>query len=95
MDGYNRHSMRQFLAPLFQTCGLCGIDCLPPFIVHGTHSMAPGAIEEHAGDYRRVLEAIRDGRIFAADPGIAQLSRLNENLDVLLAASEKGAAHAR
>lgn len=94
-DGYNRHSMRQFLCPLFQTCRLCGIECLPPFIVHGTHSMQLRAIEEHAADYRRVLEAVRDGRIYAGDPGLAPLSRLNEDLDLLLAAAEKGASHAR
>ena len=94
-DGYNRHTMRQFLAPLYQTCRLCGIDCLPPFVVHGTHAMPPEKIEEHAADYRRVLEAIRDGRIDAGDPGVAELSRLNQNLDGLLAKTEGGENHAR
>ena len=95
VDGYNRYTMRQFLAPLFQTCRLCGIDCLPPFIVHGTHAMTPRRIEEHAADYRRVLAAIRDGRIAAGDPGVARLSRLNESLDALLAATDQGESHAR
>ncbi len=95
VDGYNRHTMRQFLAPLYQTCRLCGIDCLPPFVVHGTHAMPPEKIDEHAADYRRVLEAIRDGRIDAGDPGVARLSRLNQNLDLLLAAAEEGASDAR
>ncbi|MEM9595176.1 MAG: NAD(P)H-dependent oxidoreductase [Acidobacteriota bacterium] len=94
-DGYNRHTMRQFLAPLFQTCRLCGIDCLPPFVVHGTLAMPPRVIDGHAADYRRVLGAIREGRIDAGDPGVAQLSRLNENLDGLLGKTEDGVSHAR
>ena len=100
VDGYNRHTMRQFLAPLYQTCRLCGVDCLPPFVVHATHAMPPEKIEAHAANYRRVLEAIRDGRIDVGDPGVARLSRLNEDLDVLLAETrfaeaEKGESHAR
>ncbi|MCH9651906.1 MAG: NAD(P)H-dependent oxidoreductase [Deltaproteobacteria bacterium] len=94
VDGFNRHTMRQFLASLYQTCSLCGIACLPPFVVHGTHSMSPRAIEEHAADYQRVLEALRDGRIDVGDPGVAQLSRLNENLDALLAETEEGLGEA-
>jgi len=94
-EGYNRHTMRQFLSPLFQTCRLCGIDCLPPFVVHGTHAMPPREIEGHAADYRRVLEAIRDGRIEVGDPAVAGLARLNGNLDALLGDDEEGDAHAR
>lgn len=94
-DGYNRHTMREFLAPLVQTCRLCGIDCLPPFVVHGTHAMPPEEIEQHAADYRRVLEAIRDGRLDLGDPGVARLTRLNTNLDWLRAGTEEGESHAR
>ncbi len=94
VDGYNRHTMRQFLAPLYQTCYLCGIDCLPPFVVHGTLAMPPEKIEEHAAGYRLVLEAIRDGRIGVGDPRVAELSRLNQNLDGLLAMTEEGENHA-
>ncbi len=95
VDGYNRHTMRQFLSPLDQTCRLCGIETLPPFIVHGTHAMPPEEIERHAGDYRRVIEELRDGRIAAADPRITKLTRLNENLEALLTAVEEGQSHAR
>ncbi|MEM8994263.1 MAG: NAD(P)H-dependent oxidoreductase [Acidobacteriota bacterium] len=86
-DGYNQHTMRQFLAPLYQTCRLCGIETLPPFAVHGTLAMPPREIDAHAADYRRVLEAIHGGLIDAGDPEIAQLSRLNEDLDALLPAA--------
>lgn len=89
-DGYNRHTIQEFLAPLRQTCRLCGIDCLPPFVVHGTHAMPPRTIERHAADYRRVLEAVRDGRIDVEDAAVARLSRLNEDLDQLLPRAEGG-----
>ena len=72
-----------------------GIDCLPPFVVHGTHTMPPREIEEHGASYRRVLEAIRDGRIDAGDPGVVELNRLNTNLDVLLAGTEEGESDVR
>ena len=94
-DGYNCYTMRQFLAPLYQTCRLCGIDCLPPFVVHGTLAMPPGEIDEHAAQYRRLLEAVRDGRVDAASPEVAELTRLNTNLDALLAGTEEGDNHAR
>lgn len=94
-DGYNEFTMSEFLVPLYQTCRLCGIDCLPPFVVNGTLAMPPQEIEEHAAGYRRVLEALRDGRLSAGDPGMAELSRLNENLEVLLGQPEEGESHAR
>ncbi|MBT8399663.1 MAG: NAD(P)H-dependent oxidoreductase, partial [Rhodothermia bacterium] len=36
-DGYNRFTIRQFLAPIEQTVLLCGMDYLPPYVIHGTH----------------------------------------------------------
>ena len=94
-DGYNQYTMRQFLVPLFQTCRLCGIACFPPFIVHGTLNMPPAEIEAHAADYRRALEAIRDGRVGVRAPRVADLTRLNLDLDQLLAGAEEGEVHAR
>lgn len=59
-DGHARHTMREFLAPLEQTARLCGMEFLPPFVVHGTHGMGPGEIGHHAGEYRRLIRALRD-----------------------------------
>lgn len=59
--GYNRFTMRQLLAPIEQTFVLCGMEYLPPFVVHGAHGMTAGEIEEHASRYRRTVEALRDG----------------------------------
>jgi glutathione-regulated potassium-efflux system ancillary protein KefG len=71
--------MRDFLAPLEQTARLCGMHYLPPFVAHGTHQMPLQEMEAHAEDYKRVLEAMRDGRL---DLDSVQSSpRLNSHLD--------------
>jgi glutathione-regulated potassium-efflux system ancillary protein KefG len=81
-SGSNRFTMRELLAPLEQTATLCGMRYLPPFVVHGTHSLRPGEIDGHAADYRRVLAALRDGRLdLESATGAA---RLNADLDRLI-----------
>jgi glutathione-regulated potassium-efflux system ancillary protein KefG len=62
-EGYNRFSIRQLLAPIEQTAYLCGMEFLPPFVVHGTHAMTPDEIRSHASDYRRLLAALSDHRL--------------------------------
>ncbi|MDX1501997.1 MAG: NAD(P)H-dependent oxidoreductase [Thermoanaerobaculia bacterium] len=59
--GHNRFTMRELLAPVEQTFVLCGMEYLPPFVVHGAHGMTRGEIEQHARRYRRRIEALRDG----------------------------------
>ena len=61
--GYNRFTMRQFLAPVEQTFVLCGMTYLPPFVVHGAHGMTVEQIEAHARAYRRAIEWLRDERL--------------------------------
>ncbi len=80
--GHNRFTIRELLAPIEQTAYLCGMEYLPPFVVHGTHSFRPDDVERHASDYRRLLLALRDGRV---DLQAAQLHpRLNADLDSIL-----------
>jgi glutathione-regulated potassium-efflux system ancillary protein KefG len=81
-EGHNRFTMRELLAPIEQTARLCGMEFLPPFVVHGTHRMTPEEIEAHGRDYARLLEAIRDRR---ADLEAARtLPRLNSDLDQIV-----------
>jgi glutathione-regulated potassium-efflux system ancillary protein KefG len=81
-NGHNRYTMREFLAPIERTAMLCGMTYLPPFVVHGTHSLTAGEIARHVGDYRRVVEALRDGTLDAA--AAASQTHLNANLGVVL-----------
>jgi glutathione-regulated potassium-efflux system ancillary protein KefG len=80
--GHNRFTIRELLAPIEQTANLCGMVFLPPFVVHGTHSVAGAEIREHAEDYRRLVEAFRDGRInFKA---LNKQPRANKDLDAVI-----------
>jgi len=62
-DGHNRHTIRQFLAPIEQTFVLCGMEYLPPFLINGSHGMTVAQIEEFALDYRRTIEVLRDRKL--------------------------------
>ena len=81
-DGYNRFTMRQFLAPIEQTFRLCGMEYLPPYVVHATLRMTPERLQAHADDYRRLVEALRDERVDL--DAIRDLSRINLHLDEVL-----------
>ncbi len=82
VEGHNRFTMRQLLAPIEQTARLCGMEYLPPFVVHGTHGMERPQIERHAEEYRRALAALRDGRL---DLEKARgYPRLNTDLDAII-----------
>lgn len=75
-EGYNRFTMRELLAPFEQTAALCGMEWLPPFIVHGSIRMTdPADIERHAADYARLLTALRDRLL--PDAHTARLPRIN------------------
>jgi len=80
--GYNRYTILEFLAPIERTAALCGMTYLPPFVVHGTHSLKEEEIGRHAADYRRVIEALRDGTLDRA--AAANQPRLNADLGAVL-----------
>jgi glutathione-regulated potassium-efflux system ancillary protein KefG len=81
-DGLNRFTVRELLAPIEQTARLCGLDVLPPFVVHGTHRMSEGEIEGAAADYRRLIEALRDDRVDIE--AVRALPRVNADLERVL-----------
>ncbi len=81
-EGSNRFTMRELLTPLEQTAVLCGMHWLPPFVAHGTLGMTAEQMDGHAADYRRSLEALRDGRV---DLEAARaMPRLNWDLDAVI-----------
>jgi glutathione-regulated potassium-efflux system ancillary protein KefG len=80
--GYNRFTVRQLLAPVEATASLCGMEFLPPFVVHGTHSLSAPGILRHAEDYRRTLVALRDGTLDLERA--RHLPRLNSDLEAIL-----------
>jgi glutathione-regulated potassium-efflux system ancillary protein KefG len=59
-EGLNRHTLRQMLAPIEQTAWLCWMKFLPPYVVHGAHTLERGDIEQHASDYQRFIRRLQD-----------------------------------
>lgn len=80
--GHNRYTIRQFLLPIERTAILCGMTYLPPFVVPGTHSRKEHEMLQYADDYRRVVEALRDGTFDQA--AAADLPLLNASLNTVL-----------
>ena len=81
-EGSNRFTMRALLAPIEQMALLCGMDFLPPFVVHGTHRLSDAEIAAHADDYHRILEALRGGRLDL--DACRSLRRLNFDVDATM-----------
>lgn len=61
--GYNRFTIRQLLAPLEQTARLCKMIFLPPYVVHGTHSISKEELIGHRQNYYDLLSGLRDEKI--------------------------------
>jgi len=80
--GHNRYTIRELLAPVEQTVRLCGMEWLGPFVVHGTHALGDTEISQHSVDYRRLLEAVRDGRL--DQKRADKLTHLNADLDAVI-----------
>lgn len=81
-DGLNRYTIRELLAPFEQTARLCGMEYLPPFVVHGTHRLTKNDAIAHAADYCRVIEALRDDQLDFTQ--VRKLPRINADLPTLL-----------
>lgn len=62
-DGMNRHTFRQFLAPIEQTARLCGMGWAPPWVIPGTHRFDAADIDGYAARYRDLLLALHDDRL--------------------------------
>ncbi len=58
--GYNFYTISEFLVPLERTAKLCKMNYLPPYVVHGTHSITKEKIEMHKVNYRNVFTKICD-----------------------------------
>ena len=80
-NGFNRHTLPEFLVPIRHTALVCGMEYLPPFVVHGTFTVTNEQIENHGEDYKKVIIALRDGLIdFEA---ARSLPRLNSDMNHL------------
>ncbi len=62
-SGSNHYTIRQLLAPFHQTAMLCGMEYLPPFVIHGSHMLSKSDILAYGDQYARLLSGLRDGTI--------------------------------
>jgi glutathione-regulated potassium-efflux system ancillary protein KefG len=58
--GRDVFTIPQLLQPFSQTARVCNMTYLPPFVVHGTHSMTTDGYNENAALYRQVLEYLEN-----------------------------------
>lgn len=76
-EGYNRHTIRELLAPLEQTAALCGMRFLPPWVVYGTHRLGESGIGTAGNRYRLLLEGLLDDRLDLSDHVLEGMQDLN------------------
>jgi glutathione-regulated potassium-efflux system ancillary protein KefG len=60
IEGRNKYTINQFLIPFRQSANLCRMEYLPPFVVHGSHTILNDEIEEYARLYRKAIIGLRD-----------------------------------
>lgn len=58
--GRDRFTVMQLLEPFIQTAKVCNMKYVPPYVIHGTHSMKPEGYDECGRNYRLVLEYLEN-----------------------------------
>lgn len=66
-SGHNRFTIKQLLAPIEQMVTLCKMTFLPPYVIHGTHSITQEEIMNHKDTYFTILELLNQEKIKAED----------------------------
>jgi glutathione-regulated potassium-efflux system ancillary protein KefG len=61
--GRNQFTINEFLVPFKQSANLCLMEYLPPYVIYSSHSLTNSEIENHASKYKKLLTALRDGKL--------------------------------
>jgi glutathione-regulated potassium-efflux system ancillary protein KefG len=75
-SGSRHFTIPQILAPFHQTANLCGMEYLPPFVVHGSHLLTKSDIADYHSQYMKVLTGLRDDAF--PQERMASVTYLNE-----------------
>ena len=62
-SGRDRFTITQLLEPFNQTAKVCNLEYLPPFVIHGTHSMDEEGYLKYAKRYNQLLLYLVNGNI--------------------------------
>lgn len=76
--GHNHFTIRQLLAPIEQTANLCKMVFLPPFVIHGTHSITQDGVAAYRRQLFQLLALFRDEKLDI--PAARKLAYLNDYL---------------
>lgn len=86
-EGDNHYSMRELLVPFEQTARLCGMDYLPPFVIHGALKIGDRQqLEDHVTKYRQILQALHHNQIQWAQ--LSRLEYINDDLSFIRSPAE-------
>jgi len=77
--GHNHFTINEFLVPFKQSAWLCRMEYLPPFVVHGSHTIRDHELEDYAGMYKKALTLLRDEKLSARK--MRKATYLNELID--------------
>ena len=55
-NGLHHYSFTELTHPIEQTARFCGMNYLPPLVLHGGHSVSQDMIDNHAEQYCKLLE---------------------------------------
>lgn len=75
-EGRNHYSLNQFLVPFKQSANLCRMDYLPPYIIHGSHTITDVEIDQHVEQYIQLLTDLRDEKLETSS--LATVEYLND-----------------
>ncbi|NOR73888.1 MAG: NAD(P)H oxidoreductase [Draconibacterium sp.] len=62
-EGHNHFTLNQFLIPFNQSANLCGMTYLPPFVVHGSHTISDEEIDNLTQMYHNLIVMLRDEKV--------------------------------
>jgi glutathione-regulated potassium-efflux system ancillary protein KefG len=63
ISGSNHFTINQFLAPFNQSANLCRMKYLPPFVIHGSHTLTENDLQNHSELYRKLIISLRDEKL--------------------------------
>jgi len=78
-EGRHHYTVNQFLTPYRQSANLCRMEYLPPFVVHGSHTISQKEITAQAEKYLQVIQLLRDEKTDLQS--LLQLEYLNDLME--------------
>ncbi|WP_129675290.1 NAD(P)H-dependent oxidoreductase [Candidatus Chloroploca sp. Khr17] len=82
-EGFQKHTLRDFLLPIEQTARLCRMDYLAPYVIYGTHRLNEDDLVREAVAYRRLLEWVHNNQLPFDGSATQSYATMNEAMSTL------------